>query len=74
MDKTIKELEESFPKERIMLVPMLLTLIDMKTWKFPEDVRMPKFEREMKIIEDCKELKMLFVEWSKIDRLIKEEI
>ena len=54
-----------------MLVPMLLTLIDMKTWKFPEDVRMPTFEKEMKIIEDCKELKMLFVEGSKIDRLIK---
>ena len=59
--RVIKALLGKIPSEKLMVVPILLLMIDTKTWKFPEELKTLEFKEIMETIENCGELKEIFI-------------
>lgn len=59
-EKILKVLSNKIPQDKLMVVPILLLMIDPKTWKFPEGFRTPEFQEIVNVIENCEELKETF--------------
>ena len=56
----IDKLSEKLPTEKLMAVPIMLLMIDTKTWKFPEEFKQPPYQEIAEIIENSEELKSIF--------------
>ena len=59
-EKIAKVLEGKISTDKMMAVPIMLLMIDTKTWKFQENFITPEFKEIADIIENCKELRETF--------------
>ena len=59
-EKILKALSNKIPQDKLMVVPILLLMIDQKTWKFPEGFITPEFQEIVNVIENCEELRETF--------------
>ena len=60
IEKIAKVLEGKISTDKMMAVPIMLLMIDTKTWKFPDQFRTPEFKEIVDIIENCEELRETF--------------
>ena len=56
----MKVLSEKIPHDKIMAVPIMLLMIDTKTWKFPEEFKTNEYKEISELIENCDELRETF--------------
>ena len=60
LEGIVNTLSKQIPKECMMAVPIMLLMIDTKTWKFDEPFAYPELQQIADTIEDSEELKQLF--------------
>lgn len=60
LEDIVNTLSKQIPKEYMMAVPIMLLMIDTKTWQFSQPFSCPELHQIADVIENSEDLKQLF--------------